>query len=198
MKGRKHMKKESTEQTEYIQSLLDEIEKLEKEEEEYNKRKEEELREEVRRKLYIDGTGEKNHILYSKEILKEWEHTYFTQKRENVEKIANATLSEENMKTIQLKLREYEYRFHGKIPVNIVACCNTIISTKEGPALALSDPYRSIITEPLKIANDEAAVFAGNTLLLDMELRKDCKKYYVKRVRILKPICKGFEHMDKE
>lgn len=183
------------EKADYIQSLLDEIKELETEEEEYNKRKEEELREEVRRKLYIDGTGKKNHILYNENIVKEWENTYYYEKRETVEKIANATLSNENMRVIQEKLAEYEYRFHGNMPIKVVACCNSVISTMEGPALAISDPYRSVITEPLNLSDFEAAAFAGKSLLLDMEIRKGCEKYFVKRVRILKPISKGFEEI---
>lgn len=181
------------ERAEQIRKLLDEIEYLEQEEKEYEERKDEELREEVRRKLYIDGTGKKEHSLYPN-VSKEWNNTYFTSKRELVEQLANASLSKENMKIIQVRLKEYEYRFKGVMPVKIVAYCSSIVSTEKGPALVLSDPYRSIVSETLHISEDDAYEFVGKTLLLDIGIKENNEDYIIKRVKVLKPL----EHIFKE
>lgn len=162
--------------------------------------KEIDLLEEKKRKLIAEindidekdefATGEtytKNHVdLYYKILPLEYIPTIFNTRRESLLKYINATFEEF---IIDCVLRCLDIDKKEFAIMSIAMLCETVIQTKDGPVLILSDPYKRIKSQPLKVDFETAASWVGRIVVARIKISKTVnkdKQFEIKGIKVLK------------
>ena len=145
------------------------------------------IREQVREELELPyRLGNKRRYLY-KEVPSDWDSTFYTKYSSFAEKWGNITLSDSSLDEMKNAIQQYYFRHKdGKIQVVFVANCDTVIKSKHGPRLQLSDPYGTIVTEPLTLGMDYDRLIPliGHILIVFATVSKDdIQSYHVTRIK---------------
>ena len=127
-----------------------------------------------------------SHSLYPF-ISEEWADSFFDKHTDVAEKNGNINLTPATYVQLESALKQYSFRHKdGYIHIKLVANCDSIIMSKDGPRLQLSDPYGTIITEPLKIRldHDQLSSFIGRILILSIQVHKsNVRAFHVTRIQ---------------
>lgn len=188
-----HLALEQNDQT--ILSLESDIDFLEREIEKLKLDEENTISDMSRQELeFMYRKEKKTHSLYPF-ITEEWSNSFFDKHGDIAEKNGNINLTPATFIQLESAFKQYSFRHKdGFIHVKLVANCDSVIMSKDGPRLQLSDPYGSIITEPLKIRldHDELSSFIGRILILNIKVHKNnVHAFHVTRVRRTKYVTDG-------
>lgn len=144
-------------------------------------------RELVREELELPyRIGNKDRIMYPY-IPPEWDDTFFTKFTSSAAEWGNITLDKLSFVEMESALKQYYFRHKdGKLDVVLVANCDTVIKSKNGLCLQLSDPYDTIITEPLTLGLDfdKLTELIGHIVIVNATVSKeDLHSFKVTRVK---------------